>query len=176
MEKSITTVTSTHHLFSLRGVTVFRGKLPRGIAKGCEPTSNLACNQRHFHSCERVPNNHASCRTVRPSPSCTHLDETLSKSHRRGRLRQNSTSMHCGHIFKKERTPVNMIKAQSQSLTREVLLNIALVQIDAKSSRLSRSRFYHRKKEEENKLNQTVTCNMKAKQVFFFQKNNSKKN
>lgn len=75
--------------------------------------------------------------------------------------------MYCGYTLKKrkERTTKQHNKAQSHRLTSEVLLNIVLVQMDVKSSRLSSSRFYHRKKkQEENELNQIVLCNnMQAK-------------
>lgn len=69
--------------------------------------------------------------------------------------------MNSEHILKKKKKGkkvINIVKANSHRLTSEVLLNIVLVQIDVKSSRLSCSRFYHGKKEEENELSQ-IMCN-----------------
>lgn len=70
--------------------------------------------------------------------------------------------MNYEHILKKKRKGkkvINIVKGNRHRLTSEVLLNIVLVQIDVKSSRLSCSRFYHGKKEEENELSQIVVCN-----------------
>lgn len=110
MEKSIMTVPSTRHLFSLQSVHVFREKLQCGnrqahnASEGCAPMLNLISNHRQCYSCVHVPNNHASCHTHCASISRTHLDKTsLSKSYRGGQLRRNSTSMNSEHILKKKK-------------------------------------------------------------------------
>lgn len=121
---------------------MLRDEPPCGIAR--LETGFFFCQQMNF-SCNQKAVSFLRARAKQSRKLARGASMTQLHAPRWDSEQNHTDEAHQGRTLPRR---INMIKAQGQRLTREVWLNIELVQMEVKSSRLSTSRFYRGKKNE----------------------------